>query len=375
MNSRVITVPVLSVALFVIGVGSAFGQNGPTLILETEPEETTIPLTGDVSLLSTGDIRATPVDGSACQASSTCEGVQVLVESFDSDIETSAGIEVDEGESFSLAWSSLGAISCSGGGDFSAWSARAQLAPDSRDEAAAGKLVTTKVGDAADSPYKLTIQCSNGTVASAVSAVSTIPLTVNEYVAPSPTSCEGREPIPDWQRLTTGSLSCLYEFGLKTSADCREWSPNLWSGPFLESAGLPKRILTNVSANRQYVAIKFTTDGLNPKAYGQFSVESAGAGVFRERVLATISQCPGDFNPEQVTGCYLNPGTFSPFRWRAPDSTGFSTDCVLEPDTTYYLNMLSSTSPLGTLPEKIVPSEQCETERCGLLIAPRLYDQ
>lgn len=340
-----------------------------SLILVTEPTETTIPLVGSAFILANGDVRATPVDKSICQASGSCDDVVVEIQSFSSSLASENVITVSEGGKFTVGWRSVGATSCRGTGTYSPWAERAELITDSRLVANASELeVTTSSGDAAGSPYTLGMECINGSVTDNSSTQLT--LVVEEVVAPSPTSCVGREPISGWTRLTTGSLSCREASGLDTNADCRKWSPKLWANPFLGSGGISERVLTNVSAKRQYVAIEFDTNGMAGTASGRLSTESPGAVINSERLLATISKCPGDFNPSQVTGCYISPSAFSQFTWRGPDS-GSTSSCVLQPNETYYLNILSTNSPLGTAPSAIEPVDACDNNKCGVLLTPR----
>lgn len=331
------------------------------LILETAPQETEIPLSGSVVISQNGDLRATPVDLSACQATGSCQGVNVAVTSFGSNQETNGVVTVDEGQSFVLSWKSLGATVCNGLGTFSNWAERSNLPPDSRDATTVQGTIATSQGDSDNSPYQLQIQCANGSVVSSLDSVASLSLVVNEVVAPSPTSCVGREPISGWSRLTTGALGCVVG---DSSADCRNWT-SVWPNPFLQSNGLTRKILTNRSDERQYVAIQFDTNDMAPTASGRFNLESAGGSIRKEPLIVTISKCPGDFNPDQVTGCYFTP-LFS-FRWRGPQSTS-SASCVLEPNTVYYLNMLSSGSPSGTLPNDIQPVAACDSALCGVLI-------
>lgn len=353
---------ILFLIALLFGITQIASAQNPTLILQTSPQETEIEIESSVSLLANGDLRATPVDKSICQTTNTCEGVTVSVTNFNSTSANNRTLTVDEGSAAILAWQSVGATACDAQGTFSGWTSKGALPPDSRDATSAQVTVPTASGDAAGSPYELKLQCRNGSVASTVSATSTLSLVVNEVVAPSPTSCEGREPITGWTRLTTGSLGCLLD---DSSADCREWSPNLWPNPFLESNGLTRKILTNRSDQRQYVAIRFNTNNMSPTQDGRINLESAGGSVRKEPLIVTISKCPGDFNPDQVTGCYFTP-LFS-FRWRGPQSSS-SASCILEPDTVYYLNMLSSSSASGTLPQNIQPVEACDSALCGVLL-------
>ena len=369
-----IRIPIRGVILSVLILltQTAFGQQ--TLIIKGN-SDVEIKLTGDLKILSDGKVEATPEEPNSCQSAQSCAGVDVKVVGFSSDKASNGVVSVPEGESVVLDWRSLGATSCSAGGTYSAWSGRGALPTDARDASSSQVALSTAVGDAAGSPFQLTLDCSTGSVASAdLMQSGSLQLEITKVVQPSPTDCTGRDPIPGWTRLTTGSRSCRYDFGLDRNADCRKWSPNLWGSPFLQSAGLPQDLLTNVTDERQYVAIEFSTSGLKSTAWGQLSIEGASPGIRVERVLATISQCPGDFNPNQVTGCYLTPGSFFPFRWKAPGSAE-ATKCVLQPDKIYYLNMLATESPLGTQPAEIQPITACDTERCGVLLTPRIYGQ
>lgn len=344
--------------------GSALGQSSPSLILETEPDETEILLEGALIISANGTIRGTPVDSSICQATSSCEGVTVSVSNFDSALASQRTITVNEGSSIDLSWSSSGATECSAQGNYAVWSDRAPLPTDSRDASVAQRRIVTSSGDASSSPYTVELQCSNGSVSSQVGATERLTLEIQEVVPPSPTSCEGRAPISGWTRLTTGPLSCLLG---DSSADCRTWSPKLWPNSFLQSRGLTKKIMTNVSDRKQYVAIEFNTNEMSSFADGRVNFESAGGSVRKEPVFVTISKCPGDFNAEQPNGCYFTPR--SVLLWRAPDSSS-SANCVLEPDTRYYFNMLSSASPSGTAPSDIEPVAACDSALCGVLVQP-----
>ena len=352
---------IITICLFAGLSQLATAQDAPKLVLETSPTQTEIELEGSVTIGSDGSISATPVDVSVCQTSGNCEGVTVAVTEFGFAGTDSRALTVDEGDTVELNWRSSGATTCQPISTFPAWRDKAFVKTDSRDATLAQRSVDT-TDSAASGAYELKLQCANGSVTSTIDASSTLSLTVNEVVAPSPTSCEGRDPISGWTQLTTGSLSCLFgDF----SADCRSWSPNLWPNPFVETGSLTRKILTNRSAKRQYVAIEFSTKGLSSTADGRFNFTSAGGVIRQEPLIVTISKCPGDFNPDQPSGCYFTP-TFS-FKWRAPQSLD-SANCVLEPNSTYYLNMLSSSSPAGTVPSKIEPVEECDNSLCGILI-------
>lgn len=340
-----------------INVG-AVAQNPPKLILETAPQSTEIALKDSVSISSDGTITATPVDADACQVTGSCEGVSVSVTSFDSLSAQNGTITLSEGSNFELNWRSTGATSCQPEGNFQPWLSKGSLVTDSRDATNAQRTLSTN-GSAAASPYELKLKCSNGTVSSTIDSSSVLNLVVNEVVPPSPTSCEGREPISGWTRLTR----CV----LGSNADCRTWSPGIWSNSFLGSIGITQKIQTNVSGARQYVAIRFDTNGMSPSASGRLQFER-GEGVWASGRL-TISKCPGDFNSDQVTGCFIT-GRPSAALWRGPNSSA-STSCILEPNSVYYLNILATESDATVSPNAIEPHPRCGDQVCGWSITPR----
>lgn len=339
----------------------ASAQTNNVLKLDKNGTIIEIPIEGAVNLSSDGSVSVSTSDPTACQATNSCEGVEVAVTSFSSPSAVSGTITVSEGGSFSLDWRSSGATSCAGRGTYPAWQAATTLPRDGRDASSAQKSYTTSSGQAQNSPYTLELVCKNGTIESSVTGTSRLSLVVNEVVPPSPTSCEGREPISGWTPITRCVLT-------DPSADCRTW-PGIWTSDFLNSDGLSKKILTNVSNVRQYVAIRFDTNGMSSSAVGRLDFESAGGVVTDTAVRITISKCPGDFNAQQPTGCFFSGiARGNNLRWKGPQSLS-TASCVLEPNTAYYLNILSTTSGSSTPPSSLEPDQRC-TSDCGLLITP-----
>lgn len=341
----------------------ASGQSAPKLVLQTSPNATEIELKDSVVLGADGSLTATPADASVCQATNTCDGVIVAVTEFGFAGTQSRSLSVDEGDTVELTWRSSGATSCQPISTFPPWRDKSFVSRDSRDATLEQRTISTS-DLASETPYELKLQCANGSVESVLGASSTLELTVNTVVPPSPTSCEGRDPITGWTRLTTGSLSCLVG---DSTADCRSWNPDLWSNSFLGSSGISKKILTNVSDERQYVAIRFGTDGMSSSASGGFDFERAAGFITKPAVRMTISKCPGDFNTDQATGCFFSGNLFNA-SWRGPDAVG-STSCILESDAVYYLNILATPSDDTVGPNNIAPDSRCNQD-CGLLITP-----
>lgn len=317
---------------------SLLAQDASKLVLQTAPESTEIPLKELVVIGSHGTATVTPVDNNVCQSAGSCDGVSAEVAAFDSPSEQNRTITLDEGASFELSWRSSGAAAGQAAGDFQPWFSKGTIVPDSGDATSVRRTLSTN-NAAASSPYELTLQCSNGTVSSTIDASSKLNLVVNEVVAPSPMSCEGYELISGWIRLTTGSLSCLVG---EPSADCRAWNPNLCANSFFGSSGISKKIVTSVSSQRQYVAIGSDTNGMLASASGSFDFERAAGFVTRPPVPMTISKYLGDFNFQQVTGCFFSGNLFSA-SWRGPNASG-TASYILEPNSLCYLIILATSS-------------------------------
>lgn len=322
---------------------------------------------GPLHILSDGDVAVT-IQGELCDSAleetQPCGDVSVDKPDFSVVGLSGTSISINEGNALNFDWSSEGAFRCEGIGTLPGWSGRGALAGHAFLATTAQRQVGTG-GLARTDPYTAGVRCSNGTLMRDSELVA---ININAVAAPSPTSCEGREPPAGWTRLTTGSLSCYYRFGVRNDADCRVWE-SLWPGPFLNSAGQPQVVLTNRTGSKNYVALRFNTNGMSPTETGRLFFGSSPATIQEILVTATISQCPGDFNVEQPNGCYFKQGPFtSNFRWGGPST---SRDCVLEPDTVYYLNLINTPSPAGVHPSDFEPDPDCAERLCGSMITPR----
>lgn len=324
------------------------------LVLKTQPTDTVIPLTGNLVLQADGSIEATPTDTSVCQATNSCEGVSVTVSEFEFS-NGATSIQVEEGDSVVLSWRALGATNCRATGSYSPWAGKGLVGISSGDVSTTVRTVNTSVGDFANTPLSLGLRCFNGTIED----TSTVTVNLTEYQPPeppSPTSCVGREPPVGWTQSYGGSFA--------------EWTDVYgWYNGFLDSVGLAGAVFTNYSASKQYASIRFNTNGMTTTAAGELPANTINT-VRRPPVVMAISKCPGDFHDPQVTGCLAKPSAFALFRWRGPNSS-FATNCVLEPNTTYFLNIAPTSSAVGTDPDDFVPIAECATEPCGVLIAPR----
>lgn len=184
-----------------------------------------------------------------------------------------------------------------------------------------------------------------------------------------------RRPPAGWSRIISG---CDPQ---NLAEGCTKWGPRgIWPVGFPGGSGNTRRLASGLGSSPQYLAIEIRTFDKLSNAYGRITQESAGAPIPRmPQQIVTISSCPGDFNQEAVmadTGCYGRPTVISPFRWQGPDAnpTGaYSSSCVLQPNRTYYWNLIPSNSPLGTAPDELEIDPVClEGLRCGAVYSPDL---
>lgn len=341
------------------------------LILETEPEPTVIELIGTVSLDAlTGNLRATPEDPAVCSGDGSgdggtgcncdCEGVQVDVTSFTANNQGTT-LTVNQGTDVRFRWQSRGAWACEGSG-FPGWNGTGK-APSN----ASGQLVSTT--DVAPGTYNPELVCDNGANDSSSLTV------IIEDGPPSggeTASCEDRGPPAGWNL----QIECVYN----SSSDCRQFA-NLW-GAWPGSPGITRNFYVNSSNNgRRYVAMRFDSGNLSPSKKGaiQLNVPQFGVGIDAGPILFSISECPGDFHKSQLDdamgpGCRQhntvdNWGFNTEFRWGGTDYTSTLGRCGLEPNKTYYLNILyANPTPNTTHPDQLTPF--CTDGLCGHNMQP-----
>lgn len=184
-----------------------------------------------------------------------------------------------------------------------------------------------------------------------------------------------RLPPSGWTRIEAGCDP-------QGSADgCTEWGPGgIWPVGFPGGSGITRRLASGLGSIPQYLAIEIRTFDKLVDGYGRITMESAGAPIpVVPQQIMSISSCPGDFNEEAImadTGCYGRFTVIHPIKWQGPEAepTGaYASDCVLEPNRTYYWNIIPSNSEPGTDPEDLEIDPGClEGERCGMIYSPDL---
>jgi hypothetical protein len=353
--------------LFFLSVASMVAAEPKSLILQTEPEPTVIELIGSVEILpSSGDILAVPADPEACSGSDevvevSCDDVQVETSSLSVDSNT-----VEQGRNVRFTWSSKGAWSCAATG-FGSWE------NDSREPFGTNLSVSTS--NIAIGTHTAGLTCLNGPVTGQTRSVS---ITVEEPdedtdPAPVPAACDGRGMPSNWNRMSTGTNSCHFQLNqhIQTS-DCRFFE-EIFPFPFDDKGGNQRVMgMRGNNGGRHYVALEFDSGSYPGGAQDNLDInQPQTSGLNNRRKLISISQCPGDFDAAKIAdemgpGCIRESFTDN-LRVGGSDFVSDPNRCGLQPNTTYYLNILHTNSPVGTSGGDIEPHPDCGdgTSGCG----------
>ncbi|NEZ04585.1 hypothetical protein G4Y73_10530 [Wenzhouxiangella sp. XN201] len=352
-------------AVILATMAGAFAQSGSDLILKTEPEDTIIPLAGNVAIDSSGNIITTPVDTSlVCSAGALCDDVAVSAQTFT--VDGSQETTVSQGQTVLLEWTSRGAWECEGF-DFPGWTGIG------KPPISGGVRIDTDgvpIGT-----YEPALLCHNGSVQS-----DTLTATINVEGASEETShCTNREQLPStWKQRTYGSRSCIFSdyHSLDTTKDCRFFD-GIWPADWPGTSN--QRVLNLGPGNgaREYVAIAFNSGSITTDVQDQISFNSPQTGgLDMNDLIYTISTCPADFDKPAVDeemgpGCYVQrTGRFN-LLWGGTDWVDHQSVCGLQPNTDYYLNVIYSSSPVGTPPSALEPIVKCtEGNGCGHRMTP-----
>ena len=309
LRSAVRCLPAAALALF---AAQAVAQS-QSIILNTSPTPTEIELLDgtDVNLDPiSGDLSATPLDPAACSATTDCSDVQVSITGF-----TVSPTTVTQGESVSVNWNGRGAWQCEGSGlTGTTWNGT---------KLPSGSQAVSTAPLAPNTTYDVTLDCSNGPVTDTAS----VSLTVNEG--------SGGGGVPqfciDDDRVPPAGLSQDTQI-LDGSSTITETWPQLFGQPFPQGNGRDMAI-----QNGRYAQLEFNTDGLSTGVSGRLTFDILQTFVPSGQKIISLSQCPGDFTDLNDSNCKKFVGQGS-LRWAINSGGGF--DCILSPNTTYYLNIL-----------------------------------
>jgi hypothetical protein len=258
----------------------------------------------------------------------------------------SATSPVSPGGTVTVTWSSQSATACTAGGNFPGWSGSKNTS---------GSQNITTSNSLASGTYNLTLTCSNNGGASPAAQASVV------VQAGVPQACSGdRAPPPGLVRTSSCKLS-------PQSGDCREFDNIFGAWPGTSS------LRWFSMAQGTYVAARIKplqTVPPNARSSMGFDIlQGQYAGYSMGPMLWSISTCPGDFNLQAITaeqgqfcvGSIPNNGAF----WGGRDAP--LGHCKLEPNTTYYLNLLFTNQQPGTANSAL--NWFCQTDNCGMQLS------
>lgn len=363
--------------LFCLSLGAVFAEtNEPTLVLEI-PDADALPVPLDpafpVQILPNGDLTARAAEGfscsdngESCPACPTCNDVEVSMTNANQGSFSVSPSTVTQGANISFDWNSRGAWECSG----------SDLPGSSWDDFVGlprGPSADISTSDIEPGTYNPKITCCNGPNC----ADRTTTLTVNEPSGGNgPDGCENR-PRPSGVQAAS---QCIWgPTSPNLNVDCTSWTS--FFGTAFPGNTVGTRFFQNPG---EYVALEFNTGNYTGSRTGRFSLAEPQFGnpTFPPGpVIATISRCPGDFDRDAIiadseAACYASPnpvtGSVQLPRWSTEGYTGGvgnpSGFCALQPNETYFLNIMFTQSPAGTAPNNLQWSCNGSQTRCGFLI-------
>lgn len=351
--------PAIGIAF--LTAGSVHAQTGDPVFLQILNNENTLielDLSQPVSIdPASGNVIVTPQDPLACTATSIADCDDVRVDNVTLSASPS---NISQGQDLRLTWGSRGAWDCEGtvvnnttGALITStvWDDVASRPPSG------GEDVPTSTLD--PDTYEAAIECRNGPVA----ASATAPFTVTDPNPDAPAFCidQGRVPPPGM----TQDTAIIFNSGTITT----EWS-GTWGLQFPE--GNQRKVAVEPD---RYVAIAFDT-GSTPVGTGiqvSFSDPQFSGTVAPGDKMITISECPGDFGPQDQPGCRatVGGGTYS---FAVENDDPFF--CDVQRDTVYYLNILYTDETVTSNPNSSPTNWFCtgannpETTTCGNIITP-----
>lgn len=347
---------------------AADAQTTKQLILHSPPgDPTVIELQGNMQFDDQGNIKVTPVDPEACTATGDCEGVAVAISSFTVN-GAASNVSVAQGESLRFRWQTQGAWACDGSG-MVGWNETGKNPVNS-----VGQVISTS--SLGPGNYTAELACYNGTVFAENTRSVNIEIT-DEQVSPPPVpaECTSRTMPSTWVRKTTGGNSCSYGYqaqhGLKKDHDCRYFN-KVWPFDFDQQTSLQRVLgVGTTNSGRAYIALEFNSGNVPADAQKKITVGiPQSSNLDNRNKILSVSKCPGDFNADEINvemgpGCIIN-SWLNSFTWGGSSARSDANRCALEPNQTYYFNIIYTGDPVGTDPSQITPHPDCSTGAgCG----------
>lgn len=226
---------------------------------------------------------------------------------------------VTAGESVTVTWTVSGASSCQASGTLSefGWSGSKNPSGGSTQiDIPSGASGSRTIGMTCTNQYGST-QANQVTVSIDGGAVE---------------GCENRQPPSNLSWATN-----VIHNSSSNGVNHRVWE-EVWGAPFPRGNKRTIRINAN-----QYAAIEFNSGsdpGTNGIRSGQFATENPHSSTLPSgHLLYSISRCPGDFHPPEGNAACKRAGItgWNNLRWTFGNNAG---KCELEPNTTYFLNIV-----------------------------------
>lgn len=186
------------------------------------------------------------------------------------------------------------------------------------------------------------------------------PTDAGEQGDAGPPSCadEGRVP-PTGMTRDVDALSNI--FNQDSEDPTRTWV-DVFNEPFPDSGSVYLK-----TQRDQYISLQLTTTGVPTGTSGRLEINNPQGGFNYGVSLVTFSRCPGDFLDQDDPECKRRI-TNGGINWSV--GVDGSNECELEPNTTYYLNILHTTltQPPFTWHCDFDSADPARPEDCGDLV-------
>lgn len=311
---------VLAAALALIATGTM--AQSQSIILNTTPTPTAIPLLDGTDVTVdplSGDLTATPQDPAACAATADCSEVDVSITTF-----TVSPSTVSQGQTVSFQWNARGAWECQGSNLATTTWNGTKLPTGSQ------SVSTSSLSPAT---YTAILDCNNGPVTDSSQVNFTVTTAGGGGGGGGPQFCS------DNGRLPPAGLDQDTQIIVGSSTTTNTWQ-QLFSATFPNGNGRD----TSIQRDR-YAALSFNSGSLATGTSGRVLFDVLQTTIPSGFKIVTISECPGDFTTALSSGCRRFFGQDG-IRWSINTGGGF--DCILSPNTDYYLNVvytLNDTAP------------------------------
>lgn len=314
-----------------------------------------IPVTGSVTVSpATGDITVDPVADAGTSLDGWCPasgGGGGSAPVFSQQLQASTTSLASSGGSVTLSWTVSGQTGCTASSSgVSGWNGGTVTSP----------TVLTLPANTGTSAvnYSFGVTCANGNGSTSGGTVS-VSVAASGGGNPACSSRPAPAGLTRQTSMTNYNLSGTLnqqnnEFPLGSSVNITGYVPLL--GTSFNQANQVARLFLFPD---NYAAMQFSTSGVATGATGHVQWEQVASGVFS----AQISPCPGDFDWVVDGNCKAS-GIASALTWKigTKPQTNPGFYCYLDPNTTYYINVVSADNGTWT-------TNTCGSTYCTWLVS------